>query len=449
MSDRSIVDYVIASANSSKSPEALFTSLQASGLPNTSEAHTFIHEIFSKVPRKSKSRAPTSDSARRQAEKEAAQLKSKKFSFVLDEDEGASAPHEGPSHGGRGKDSSGKKQRRLRKRDTDGRDWESDEEEKAAKRRRADGPQSPNDTQNAVSGPISDQEDDMNEVEDEDALRERDRKERDAFSERVRKRDMEKTKKIVEDRSSRHLKGANAEAAEMRRLAVDSVARQLALPSIRERSRQAYLTKREVQQIELLRKEIADDEALFRGMKITKREQRDLEYKKEVLRLAEARMKINDKWDGYQLPDDYFTEQGKIDKKKKESVMYQRYEENRDQKNFVTDVDQWEESQTRNSTFKAGAMDKPELVDDYEYVFDESQTIQFVLDKSLGGTMPMLSQKEALLKAQMEEAERRGRYPRSLSLGSMLILQPPGAYSEDNRRNKEIVTYLSIPGAGS
>ncbi|KAF8333507.1 uncharacterized protein EI90DRAFT_571409 [Cantharellus anzutake] len=264
----------------------------------------------------------------------------------------------------------------------------------------------------------------MDDVEDEEARRERDRKERDAFAERVRKRDMEKTKKIVEDRSSRHLKGAAAETAEMRRLADDSTARLLALPSIRERSRQAYLTKREIQQIELLRKEIADDEALFRGMKITKREQRDLEYKKDVLRLAEERMGINDKWDGYQLPDDYFTEQGKIDKKKKESVMYQRYEENRDQKNFVTDVDQWEESQTRNSTFKTGALDKPELVDEYEYVFDESQTIQFVMDQSLGGTMPMLSQKDALLKAQIEEAERR-----------------------DDGGDKEVLAYLPVSGA--
>ncbi len=449
LSDRSIVDYVIASAGSSKSPEALFTSLQASGLPNTSEAHAFTRAIYSKVPRRFKHRDSARDSARRQAEKEAAQLKSKKFSFILDEDERTSAPYQGPPHSSRGKDSD-KKQRRPRKRDTDGRDWESDEEEKVAKRKRASGPQSPSDTRNPESDPISDHGDDgMGGVEDEEALRERDRKERDAFAERVRKRDMEKTKKIVEDRSSRHIKGATAEEAEMRRLADDSAARQVALPSIRERSRQAYLTKREIQQIELLRKEITDDEALFRGMKITKREQRDLEYKKEVLRLAEARMKINDKWDGYQLPDDYFTEQGKIDKKKKESVMYQRYEENHDQKNFVTDVDQWEESQTRNSIVKTGAMDKPELVDDYEYVFDENQTIQFVLDQSLGGTMPMLSQKDALLKAQMEEAERRGRCPRSLPLGLVLTSDKNMASSEDNRRNKEIVACLSISGPSS
>ena len=247
----------------------------------------------------------------------------------------------------------------------------------------------------------------VEEEEDEATKLERDRKERDAFAERVRAKDKDRTKKVVEDRSTRHLKGAAAEAAELRRLADDSVARGAALPSIREHSRQAYLTKREAQQIELLRKEIADDESLFRGMKISKREQRDLEYKKEVLKLAEDRMKIGDKYDGYQLPEDYFTEQGKIDSKKKKDAMYSRYEEKRDGSNFVTDVDQWEESQTKNSTFKSGALDRPEIVEDYDYVFDESQTIQFVMESTMGGAQN-ISAKDALLRQQVAEAEARG-----------------------------------------
>ncbi len=48
---------------------------------------------------------------------------------------------------------------------------------------------------------------DMDIPEDEDVLRERERledlKERDEFAERVRARDKEKTKKVVEDRSSK------------------------------------------------------------------------------------------------------------------------------------------------------------------------------------------------------------------------------------------------------
>jgi pre-mRNA-splicing factor ATP-dependent RNA helicase DHX16 len=180
------------------------------------------------------------------------------------------------------------------------------------------------------------------------------------------------------------------------------------MPSLREHSRQEYLTKRELQQVDLLRKEIADDEALFRGMHISKREQRDLDHKKEVLKLVEERLKIDDKWDGYMLPEDYITEQGKIDKKRKENVLYQRYEEAKPKDDqFVTDVDQWEASQTKHSTFKTGALDKPELVDDYQYVFDESQTIKFVMDRTMAGE-GHLSAKDKLLQQQIEEAEARG-----------------------------------------
>ncbi|KAF9485861.1 P-loop containing nucleoside triphosphate hydrolase protein [Pholiota conissans] len=252
---------------------------------------------------------------------------------------------------------------------------------------------------------------DMEPIEDEEARKERERledlRDRDAFAERVRDRDKERAKKVVEDRSSKK-SGAAAEAAQRRQLADDSEARGQALPSLRLHSRQEYLTKREMQQIELLRKEIADDEALFSGMKISKREQRDLERKKELLKLVEERLKINDKWEGYQLPEDYITEQGKIDKKKKQDALYKRYEEAKPKDDqFVTDVDQWEASQTRHSTFRTGAMDKKEFVDDYDYVFDESQTIQFVMESSLPGTT--MTPAERLLQQQIDEAEKKAK----------------------------------------
>ncbi|KAI9509196.1 P-loop containing nucleoside triphosphate hydrolase protein [Russula earlei] len=53
-------------------------------------------------------------------------------------------------------------------------------------------------------------------------------------------------------------------------------------------------------------------------------------------------------------------------------------------------------------------MDKPELVDDYEYVFDESQTIKFVMDRTMAGE-GHLSAKDKLLQQQIEEAEARAK----------------------------------------
>lgn len=307
----------------------------------------------------------------------------------------------------RSKEGKSKRDKSIRKRDYDGKEWESDEEEKARKRMRWSEEQKEDEESANV-----DAEPEPEDEEDEAARLERERledlRERDEFAERMRTRDKEKTKKIVEDRSS---KGAAAsEAAIRRQLADDPEARNSVLPSLRIHSRQEYLTKREIQQIELLRKEIADDEALFAGMKISKRERKELERKKELLKLVEERLKINDRYEGYQLPEDYITEQGKIDKKKKESVLYKRYEEGKAKDgDFTTDIDQWEAAQTKNSTFKTGALDKPELVEDYEYVFDESQTIQFVMEAAaLPGTR--MSAADKLLQQQIEEAEKRGEH---------------------------------------
>ena len=372
-------------------------------MPDTPDAHEFIKDVFKRAPRKHKHKHSTADNARRQAEKEAKALRSQKFGFLLDEEAGGSDVVVLKKEKRKGEQKSSgndKRDRHIRKRDYDGKAWESDEEEKSRKRRKGD-------------NEAIDREDDteMEFPEDEDARRERERledlKDRDAFADRVRDRDREKTKKVVEDRSSKNA-GAAAEAAQRRQLADDAEARGYALPSLRQHSRQEYLTKREIQQIELLRKEIADDESLFRGMKISKRERRELDRKKELLKLVEERLKIDDKWDGYQLPEDYITEQGKIDKKKKENALYKRYEEAKPKDDqFVTDVDQWEASQTHHSTFKTGAMDKQEVTVDYEYVFDESQTIQFVMESSLEGEGTM-SAADKLLQAQLDQAEKRG-----------------------------------------
>lgn len=438
LAERSVIDFVTASgrscsvmnclsssllpASSSKSPEALFDTLTTSGLPNTSDAHAFVAELFQRAPRKSKhkQKAVADESVRKQAEREARELTARKYGFLLDEGDSkmniADSVDKPSKRAGKEKH-----ERRLRKRELDSKEWESDEEDSARKRHKSDAVAS----QSRSRTPPDNAQLDVPDIEDSEVRKERDRiedlKSRDEFAERVRQRDLEKTKKLIEDRSSRASGSGAADAAIRRQLADDVEARSRALPSLRVHSRQEYLTKREIQQIELLRREIADDEALFAGMKISKREQQELERKKELLRLVEERLKINDKWEGYQLPEDYFTEQGKIDKKKKENVLYQRYEEaKRKDDQFVTDVDQWEASQAKHSTFKTGAMDKREVPDNYEYVFDESQTIKFVMDQTLKGE-GMMSEKDKLLQRQIEEAEQRSAHYSFLSRLILII----------------------------
>ena len=335
---------------------------------------------------------------RKQAENEAIALQSQKFGFLLDDEEDRDIISlKTDKRKGKEKEREREKEKHIRKREYDPKQWEDEEPRKRWR----------GDEFVADSSRETDMEPDL--PEDEEVRKEKERledlRDRDAFADRVRERDREKTKKLVEDKSSR---GAAAEAVQRRQLAEDVEARSAALPSLRLHSRQEYLTKREMQQIELLRREIADDEALFAGMKISKREKRELERKKELLQIVEDRLKINDKWEGYQLPEDYLTEQGKIDKKKKENALYKRYEEARPKDDqFVTDIDQWEAHQTQHSTFQMGAMDKKEILVDYEYVFDESQTIKFVLESSLPGNH--MSAADKLLQAKIDDAEKRGR----------------------------------------
>ncbi|KAG8825819.1 hypothetical protein FRC19_010372 [Serendipita sp. 401] len=410
-SNNIMVDYVLGIASKAKSQNALFIQMKDSGLPDTPEAHEFARHVFENAPKKKSGKKDTTSAARKQHERELAAMQTQKFGLMLEEEVSALPAVK------RSKD---KKERTSRKRDVDSRDWEEDEEEQALRKRRRE--ERELELQNR-SGHVEFTEDkyrngendgddvDMEGYEDESVRKERERerdlRERDEFSERLKQKEKEHKKKIVEDRSSKTV-GAT-EAAARKHLGDDLAARVAAMPSLRERSRQEYLTKRELQQVELLRREIEDDENLFRGMKISNREREELEYKKEVLKLAESRMRIDDRYDGYQLPEDYFTTQGKIDKKKKEAVLYKRYEEAKENKpeNFITDVDQWEMRQTNASTFKAGAMDKEEIVENYDYVFDDTQAIEFIMDKQLSGEG--LSAKDAELQALLDEAEKRAK----------------------------------------
>ena len=398
---RVVFNHLSSTASSSKSPDALFTSLTAAGLPNTPAAHTFIQQLYERAPRKSKHKQ-SAESSRKAVEAESKALKAKRYQLLLDDKADDGITELSPASTSKDKHSKGKRDRHTR--DKGSKDnWASDEDEDVSRKRLR--------TDDRERAHRSDEDEEMPTIEDEEEKarrnREDDIRERDAFAERMRERDRDKTKRLVEDRSSKVSAGAAAEAAERRRLGDDTEARVLAMPSLRERSRQQYLTKREIQQIELLRREIGDEEALFRGMKVTKREQEALDRKKQLLELVEARLKIDDKLEGYQLPEDYITEQGKIDKKKKEGVLYQRYEEAKPKDDqFVTDVDQWEQSQTVHSTFRTGAMDKQEIIEDYEYVFDESQTIQFVMENTMSGEQ--LSARDKLIMQQVEEAQKRG-----------------------------------------
>jgi len=386
LSDKTMVDYVYVLATSSKNKNDLYNSLLNLDIPQTSGLKQFADELYSRVPHKTKTIKKESQE-RKNKEKETINLLQKNSSYKLlmddsdDEEEEHSKikkkhKHKRKHDKSEDTDTDSKRKKHIRRKRKEDRDkeWETDSEEERR-------------ISSAIQDTYHERDDRYEEEESEDEYlkeereRERDLKERDEFAERLKQKDLEKTKKLVEDHSSK----ADSEAAKRRNIANDKELRKKALPSIRERSRQEYLKKREEQRLELLKKKIEDEELLFKDSELTERERMEHEYDKQVLKLATERMNINDKVDGYQMPEDYITEKGKLDKKKQESVLYSRYEDDENKDSFVTEQDRWEEQQIEKSLLKVGNKEKLATEEDYEYVFDEEQHIDFIKSQAMPG----------------------------------------------------------------
>ena len=250
---------------------------------------------------------------------------------------------------------------------------------------------------------VEPEDDDISEGERE---RRRDQAEKEAFAERLHARDKDKTKKLVEDRSS--TREGNI-AAQRRALADDLAAQRASLPEARLISRQQYLGKRETEKLALLRKQVAEEtEELRSGVRLSEKEKAEFAKNREVLRIAEERLRIDDHLDGYALPEDYITEKGKIDRKKKEDAMYKRYVD-RDEyghEKFVTEHEEWEREQTEKAKAQIKVAERTEE-NEYDYVLDEEQGIKWVMDSKLAGEGLGKSKEEIFLAMQLDAAEKK------------------------------------------
>ncbi|KAK0109203.1 hypothetical protein ONS96_003026 [Cadophora gregata f. sp. sojae] len=243
-------------------------------------------------------------------------------------------------------------------------------------------------------------------LDEDERERRRDQAEKDAFVQRLHAKDADKTKKIVEDRSSTK---EGTILAQRRALAEDAAARSAAMPDLRERSRQDYLKKRETERLALLRKQVAEEtEELRSGARLTEREKAEFAKNREVLRIAEERLRIDDHLDGYAMPDDYITEKGKIDRKKKEEAMYKRYVERDEygQEKMVTEHDEWEREQASKAKAQIQSRERNDD-NEYDYVLDAEQGIKWIQDAALPGEGKGLSKEERFLSEQLKAAETK------------------------------------------
>ena len=196
----------------------------------------------------------------------------------------------------------------------------------------------------------------------------------------------------------------------------DPAARQAALTDLRLRSRQDYLKKRESERLILLRKQVGEEQQELRdNPDLTRREKEEFARNLEVLSIAEERLQIDDYRDGYALPEDYITEKGNIDRKRKEEALYKRYvdRDEHGRERYVTEHEEWEREQTSKVSAQ---IKKSEYVDegDYDYVFDDAQKISFLQDATMAGDEKMMglmmkSKEERFLQQQLDAAVQKAK----------------------------------------
>lgn len=219
----------------------------------------------------------------------------------------------------------------------------------------------------------------------------RDREERDALDKRLREKEKG---------------GSSSKRDEFSRRREDE---KRDVDELRIRSRQTYVAKRETEKLALLRKQVADEmEEERTNPHLTEKERQQFRRNRETLRLAEERLRIDDHREGYYIPEDYVTEKGKIDRRKKEDALYKRYVDRDEygQEKFVTEHEEWENEQAQKA--KAQIL-RPELEDDgtYEHLFDDSQYVQWIQAARLDAVNPGMTQEQAYLAAQIDAAEKK------------------------------------------
>ncbi len=358
ISDMTIADFFVGLATKSKSADELIGKIRDTETLDVNSAVTnFAQELFSKVPRGGGGGASSGggnvaekrrmeNRAKEQAARQLA-AKNRSYKMLSDDDDEDDLPK--------------KKTKKPKK-------------EKVKSKAKA-----------------SDSEDEFDRMERE---RRQDLEERDAFAQRMIKKDKEKTRNIVEKND----KKAYEEAA--KRLAVEGEDRDKLLPELRKESRRKYLAKRKEDKLIELKDDIADDEFLFDESQLTERERRERKYKKTVLQLAEQHGKAAEieKVQRYHMPED---------RKKKDLESYVEV----DEKEKVPHYEQkkWEEEHLHSAQFKFGAKDAKkrhaEKAKHYDLLLDDE--IEFVQAFKLTDNNKVIGDDEADDKKNLSDYEKK------------------------------------------
>ena len=215
--------------------------------------------------------------------------------------------------------------------------------------------------------------------------------ERDAFTARLKAKDDAKTKTSSSSSSS----SSSASSHDHSR-GIDTNDKG-AIDQLREISRQHYLEKREERELTLLKMEVEDEEYLFEHDELSAEEKRRLDVKKQILAMANSKEKLRlNQIDGYQLPESYEDEKGKLNKEKKEKALTGgRYVE---EVSGGNDVDLWEAEQSRlgnasNVTKRlTGTNQANGNKEEYEILMEDQ--IQFISQSAIAGYDALTKKKQ-------------------------------------------------------
>lgn len=385
-SDPVIVDFVIAQASGAKSADELYQKLGSSLTGEEREIRQFTDGLFKKTGYKPEKKNGTTTATSKAPSKQ-------RYAMVAMDEEDVDLARSAPpvqsngkssAHGSSKSKKSRKQEKVVRKRKSDEDDWRSQsedsvpEEEISTRKKRRRLHYSPSPVRSRSGTPN-------------DSELERNRKELDELNRKIKARDAER----AETRSKEDM------------------------DDIRQASRYSYLRKREEEQLYLLRKRVQQQEEERQvDPSLTQKELDEFDEDKKRLEVIEDRLAAREKAEdksGF-----YFQDFKNIDKQETLSRRVQGRGERE-----LNDVQLWEEEQTRRAQATAALRSQRTNAKDYEYVWDDSQKLNFESAGKIPGTMDLQrrqfeEQLQAALKKDATLQEKRKELPMYAMRGELV-----------------------------
>ncbi|CAM4555072.1 unnamed protein product [Leuciscus chuanchicus] len=385
LSDRYVAQFMIGLVKKSSGPQDFVARLQQTGTIDIDQRITaFAHELYNKAPKKHVVEKPA-----RAIERQVMEMERKNRTYTLLEDSESdreTAGESGKEKKNKDRDK-GKKRKNLRQKREES--PSSSEEDKKKSTKVMDEPRK------------AAKEEDEEEWEREERERIQDLEERDAFAERVKQKDKDKTRHVVE----RNDKKAYEEAQKKHKMAEEDQRKML--PELRKQSRRQYLTKREQEKLEDLEAEIADEEYLFSTQKLTTKERKDLDYKRQIRDLARDYKKAGAK-EKEERKNRYYMPEENRNKSIPQKEMDLEFEET--PREGGGEQGRWEEARVATATLQFGAREERERrikeeQEKYQLILEEEEMINFVSTAiTMKGT---LSEKESEPEISQAEKEKQ------------------------------------------